>query len=200
MRFPVRSAFLLLAMTFAMPAWSATTDLKDIPSGVYALDPNHASITFRVLHLGFSRYTGRFDKFDATLDFDSANPENSKLDVIINPNSVNTNNAKLEEELKAEPYFNTVKFPAMTFVATKIERTGDTTGTITGDFTMLGVTRSVTLDATFIGGGEHPMMKKPTLGFSATGSLKRSAFGLEKLIPMVGDDVTFDVQAEFNKR
>lgn len=200
MRFPVRSAFLLLAMTFAMPAWSATTDLKDIPSGVYALDPNHASITFRVLHLGFSRYTGRFDKFDATLDFDSANPENSKLDVIINPNSVNTNNAKLEEELKAEPYFNTTKFPAMTFVATKIERTGDTTGKITGDFTMLGVTRSVTLDATFIGGGEHPMMKTPTLGFSATGSLKRSAFGLEKLIPMVGDDVTFDVQAEFNKR
>lgn len=108
--------------------------------------------------------------------------------------------AKLEEELKAEPYFNTTKFPAMTFVATKIERTGDTTGKITGDFTMLGVTRSVTLDATFIGGGEHPMMKTPTLGFSATGSLKRSAFGLEKLIPMVGDDVTFDVQAEFNKR
>ena len=199
MRFPLRSALLLLAVTFATPVWSATTELKTIPSGVYALDPNHASIVFRVLHLGFSRYTGRFDKFDAKLDFDSVNPENSKLDVTINPNSVNTNNAKLEEELKAEPYFNTVKFPAMTFVATKIERTGDTTGKITGDFTMLDVTQSVTLDTTFIGGGEHPMKKTPTLGFSATGSLKRSAFGLQKLIPMVGDDVSFEIQAEFMK-
>lgn len=135
-------------------------DFKDTPSGTYQLDPNHTSITFKINHLGFSHYTGRFDKMDATLKFDSANPENSALDVTIIPNSIDTNNAKLEEELRGENFFNVIKFPTMTFKATKIVRTGPTTGTITGDFTMLGVTHSVTLNTTLVGAGIMPMIKK----------------------------------------
>src|ERR1700681_2865259 len=73
------------------------TDIKDMPTGAYQLDPNHASITFKINHLGFSRYTGRFDKMEATLNFNSSAPEQSELSVTIYPNSIDTNNNKLEE-------------------------------------------------------------------------------------------------------
>ncbi len=191
-------AILIALLVLAPLANAASTDLKTIPSGAYVLDTNHASIVFRILHLGFANYTGRFNKFSAKLDFNTAMPEASKLEVTIDPNSVDTNNDKLQSELRDVKYFNISKFPEWTFVAKKIERTGPTTGKITGDFTMLGVTHSLTLDTTLIGGGEHPMMKTPTIGFSATGLLKRSDYGLTAGIPFVGDEVSFQIDAEFN--
>jgi polyisoprenoid-binding protein YceI len=200
----LRSALLpLLGVTFLALApvahAEATTDLKNAPSGVYQIDPNHASVTFKILHMGFSRYTGRFDKLEGTLNFDNANPEQSSLDVTVYPNSVDTNNAKLEEELRGDKWMNVIKYPSSTFHATKIERTGPTTGKITGDLTLMGQTHTLVLDATLIGTGDNFFSKKPVLGVSAVGTLKRSDFGFSNMIPIVGDDVTLEIEAEFDK-
>jgi len=177
----------------------ASPDIKDIPSGAYQLDPNHASIVFKINHLGFSRYTARFDKMEATLNLNNTAPEQSALNVTIYPNSIDANNTKLEEELRGDKWFDVIKFPRASFQSTKIERTGPATGKVTGDFTLMGVTRSLTLDVTLVGAGTHPMIKKPVLGFSATGTFRRSDYGLNNLVPMVGDDVTLEIEAEFDK-
>lgn len=177
----------------------ANTEAKDLTSGTYLLDPNHASVTFKINHLGFSHYTGRFDKMEGTLNFNAASPEQSAVNLTVYPNSVDTNNAKLEEELRGENYLNVIKFPRATFQSTKIDRTSPTTAKVTGDFTFLGVTRQLVFDVTFVGGGQHPMLKKPVLGFSASGSFKRADYGLQNLLPMVGDDVSLQIEAEFDK-
>jgi len=177
----------------------ASPNAKEAPSGVYQLDPNHASVTFKINHLGFSRYTARFDKMEGTLNFNSDAPEQSSLNITVYPNSIDANNAKLEEELRGDNWFNVIKFPRATFQTTKIERTSPTTGKITGDFTFLGVTHQLTLDTTLVGVGMHPMMHKPVLGFSATGTFRRSDFGMQNLLPMVGDEVTLQIEAEFDK-
>jgi len=177
----------------------ATTDISKTPSGVYQMDAAHASVTFKINHLGFSRYTGRFNMLEGTLGFNSANVEQSSLDVTVYTNSVDTNNAKLEEDLRGDKWFNVIKYPRATFHATKIERTGPTTGKITGDFTMLGITHTVVLDTTLIGTGEHFMTKKPVLGFSATTTLKRADYGFTNMIPFIGDEVALQIEAEFDK-
>jgi len=189
------AVLLMPAIAFAQ----GTTDLANVPSGTYQLDPNHASITFKIVHLNFSQYTGRFDKMEGTLNFNAAAPEQSTLDVTIYPNSIDTNNVKLEEELRGDRWFDVLKNPRATFHATKIERTGPSTGKVTGDFTLMGVTHNLTLNVTFFGAGMHPFYKKPVVGFSATGTFHRSDYGLSNMIPMVGDDVTLQIEAEFDK-
>lgn len=191
-------ATLLLLTSPLAPALHAA-DAPPPESGTYQLDPSHASITFKINHLGFSRYTGRFDKMEATLNYNAAAPEQSGLDVTVYPNSIDTNNAKLEEELRDEKWFSVIKFPRATFQSTKIERTGPTTGKLTGDFTLLGVTHTLTLDVTLVGQGIHPMNKKSVLGFSAVGSFNRSDYGFTNFLPMIGDNVTLEIEAEFDK-
>jgi len=199
----LKSLFLIscaLALMAVSPAFAeATTDIKNAPSGTYQIDPSHTSVTFKVNHLGFSYYTGRFDKVEASLDLNSNTPEQSHLDVTLYPNSVDTDNAKLEEELRGDKWFDVIKYPVATFHATKIERTGNNTGKITGDFTLMGVTHTVVLDTLFVGTGTHPFTKKQVVGFRATAVLHRSDYRLTNLIPMVGDDVTLQIETEFNK-
>ncbi|MGE3624069.1 MAG: YceI family protein [Bdellovibrionales bacterium] len=197
------TAILLVLALIAVPTTvaqaDASPDPKTIAGGPYQMDTSHASIIFKINHLGFSRYTGRFDKMEATLNYNSEAPEQSSLNVTIYPNSVDTNNAKLEEELRGEKWFNVIKYPRATFQSTKIERTGPTTGKVTGDFTLMGETHPVTLDVTLVGAGAHPMNKKQVIGFSATGTFRRSEFGFQNGIPMIGDEVTLQIDAEFNK-
>lgn len=194
-----------LAFIFAAPmkpsAQPAETGpaIASAPSGLYQIDASHASITFKILHMGFSHYTGRFDKMEATLNLDNTAPDKSELNVTIYPNSVDTNNAKLEEELREDKWFNVIKFPRATFRSTKIEVTGPTTGKITGDFTLLGVTHTLTLDTTLVGVGQNFFTKKAVVGFSATGVVHRSDYGFTNAIPMIGDDVTLGIEAEFDK-
>jgi polyisoprenoid-binding protein YceI len=189
----------VLAVALRPTGTYAEPDLKAVPSGTYQLDPNHTSITFKINHLGFSYYTGRFDKMEGTLNYNSAAPEQSALQVTIYPNSIDTNNGKLEEELRTDKWFNVIQYPRAAFQSMKIERTGPTTGKLTGEFTLMGQTHELALDVTLVGAGENMMLKKPVLGFSAVGTLKRSDYGLTNLIPLVGDDVKLEIEAEFDK-
>ena len=189
-----------LARAADMPAPPApSTDLTNIPKGDYKLDPDHANVVFQISHLGYSTFIGRFDKITGDLNFNSAKPEKSKLKVTVDAGSIDTKVAALDEHLKKADFFDTAKYPEITFKSTKVEKLSDSTGRVTGDLTLHGVTKPVTLDVTFHGGGANPMMKKVILGFGAVTKIKRSDFGISQYVPMVGDEVTLIIEAEFDQ-
>ncbi|NBX03262.1 MAG: polyisoprenoid-binding protein [Alphaproteobacteria bacterium] len=194
----------LLSLTLASSASAqeiarGTPDLKAAASGAYTLDKGHANVVFSINHLGYSGYIGRFNSIDGNLKFDPTAPEKSSVSIHIDPASIDTNNAKLEEELKTDKFFNVAKFPDITFESTKVVKTSDTTGDITGNLTLMGVTKEVTLKTTFNGAGKNPFNSKPKLGFSAKGSIKRSDFGMSGYIPAVGDEVLLTIEVEFDQ-
>lgn len=172
----------------------------DIPAGSYTLDKTHANIVFKISHLGFSAYIGRFNSFDATLDFNPGDPSGSKLDVKIDPKSIDTNHDGLEEHLQKADFFNVEKFPEITFKSTAIEQKDERTGTVTGELTLLGVTKPVTLDVTFNGGAFNEFAQAFTLGFSAETTLNRTDFGMTSYAPAVGETVALIIEAEFQKK
>ncbi len=198
----------VLVIGFAAGAFAATNtandpndrfDLKKLPSGTYAVDKNHANAVWMVNHLGFSNYPGRFDSIDGSLKFNTKDPTKSVLDIKIDTASIDTASAKLKEHLLGKDWFDTATYPTITFKSTKIEKLTDRTGKVTGDLTLHGVTKPVTLDVTFNGGAVNPISSAPTLGFSARGELKRSDFGMTSYVPMIGDTVSLMIESEFSQ-
>ena len=197
--------FLLAFITapFTVHAQEAS-EIEGMPAGLYKLDKTHASIVWKVSHLGLSNYTARFTDFDVDLLFDNEKPENSKIIATIDPTSIKTDYPHPEKKdfdkklVEGSGWFNTTQFPEIKFKSTSVKKTGDETADVTGDLTFLGVTKPVTLNVAFNKAiGNHPFANKPALGFSATGSLKRSDFGMTKYLPNIGDDVELLIEAEF---
>ena len=186
---------------------SAST--AEVPAGSYKLDTEHASLIFRVNHLGFSNYTARFKRFDAKLEFDPRNLAASKVTATVDPDSLETDfpdptKVDFNAQLKGDEWLDVAKFPEMRFESRRIDVTGENTVRINGDLTLHGVTRPIVLEARFNGGyAGHPMDPHARIGFSAHGTLKRSQFGIAYGIPApgttmgVGDDVNVVVEAEF---
>jgi polyisoprenoid-binding protein YceI len=191
----------------AGPVLPAAT--ANVPAGAYTLDRAHASLIFRVNHLGFSNYTARFKRFDANLQFDPANLAASKVVASVDVDSLETDfpdPAKLDfnAKLKGSGWLDVARFPRMEFESRQIDVTGVNTLRIHGDLTLHGVTRPIVLEATFNGGyAGHPMDPNARIGFSAQGTLKRSEFGIAYGIPAPGttmgvsDDVNVVIEAEF---
>ena len=194
----------------AAPSAAAPADkfvMPQVPAGDYTLDPAHASLEFKVSHLGFSHYTARFATFDAKLKFDPTHPETSSVEATIDPKSLtlNTPPAGFKDELTGKAWLDAGQYPAITFRSTKVEVTGANTAKVTGDFTLHGVTKPVVLDATFNGGyAGHPMDPHARIGFSAHGVFKRSEFGIGFGVPAPGttmgvsDEVDVQIEAEFS--
>ena len=189
---------------FAAPL--AAAPALDVPSGRYASDPTHTSVTWRIKHLGLSNYTARFAKIEASVDLDAAAPANSKLSVTIDANSVRTDfpfpdKTDFDKEVGGDARFlNGEKFPQIKFVSTKIVATGAKTAKITGDLTLRGVTKPVTLDAVLNGTmPNNPMMKVPVFGISATGVVHRADFGMTFGAAFLGADVELLIEAEFRQ-
>lgn len=168
-------------------------------SGAYTLDKGHANVVFTVSHLGYSGYIGRFNSFDAELDFNAEDVTKSKVEATIQTGSVDTNHEVLESKLVEKDFFNTKSFPVATFTSTRIEKTGEDTGIIHGDLTFLGVTKPIMLQTVFNGGGDNPFIGKKMLGFSATTTFKRSDYGMNGYLPAIGDMVTLTIEVEFHK-
>jgi polyisoprenoid-binding protein YceI len=166
-------------------------------SGTYALDKSHGKVTWSISHLGFSTYVGQFSDTAATLVLDGAKPENSSLDVTVQTASVGTLNPALDTHLKSADFFNVEKFPTATFKSTKITRTGPKTAKVRGNFTLLGVTKPLTLSVVLNQAGNNPLFKYYEAGFTATAHLKRTNWGLSKYAPYLGDDVTLQIEGEF---
>lgn len=170
--------------------------------GNYVLDPSHTSIIWRVSHAGLSNYTARFDKIEGTLIFDGNAPQNSRVDIRIDAASVNTGLPDFDETISADSrYFDSETYPEIAFTSTDISVTGDNTGYITGDLTFRGKSHPVTLDVIYNGAGKSFGHPGETLGFSATGTLNRSDFGLTHLTNFgIGDVVELVIETEFNER
>lgn len=162
----------------------------------YKIDPAHTAVAFIVNHVGFSNVIGRFNTVGGDISFDKDAVEKSTVSVTIDTTSVDTNHAKRDEHLRSPDFFNAKEFPKMTFKSTTIEKTGDKTGKLHGDLTMLGVTKPVVLDVTFNKDGVSPASKLETAGFSARGTVKRTEFGMKYGAPAIGDDIQLLIEIE----
>lgn len=200
----MRARFFSLVLSAAIVATSAcalafdapTTKLDTVPSGTYSIEPTHTSVLFGISHMGFSHFHGRFNTVSGDLKFDANAPEKSSVKVTIDIASIDTNHAELEGKLKGADWFDAAKYATATFTSTKVEKFTDTSGKVTGDFTLHGITKPLTLDVTFNGAGVNPISSVNMLGFSATAKIKRSDFGVSQYIPMVGDEVTLAIETE----
>ncbi len=175
------------------------TSVAELRGGQYTLDKEHASLLWKIDHLGFSRYIGRFNDFDATLDFDAENVENSSLEVIIETASLDVNNETFAEDLRGPDWFDVATFPQAVFRTTSfVEAVDEDTFVFEGDLTLLGTTGPVTMTVNFNGGGRNFLTRRYTLGFSATAEFLRSDFGLDNMVSFgVGDDIQIEVHVEF---
>ena len=176
------------------------TSAAQAQSGTYDVEPGHTQVSFSVLHFGFTNYLGIFSNVSGTLILDPKNPTTSKLSVTIPVDSVQTTSSKLNDELKGTQWFDAAKFPNATFESTSIHVTGRNDALVTGNLTLHGVTKPETLKVHFIGAGINALDKKYTTGFEATGTLKRSDFGVKMYVPYVSDEVQLRINGAFEKQ
>lgn len=162
----------------------------------YKLENPHTQVTFAVNHLGFSNSIGKFTDYNGDMTFDRDHPENSSVTVTIKTDSLDMGNATWEEHVESDKLLDAAKYPEMTFKSTKIDVTGEKTARITGDLSLHGVTKPVMLDVVMNGVGQHPFGLGYFAGFSATGTIKRSEFGMGYGIPNVADDVILRIEVE----
>lgn len=160
----------------------------------YKLDTVHTQIMFTVNHLGFSNPSGSFVKFDGGFDFDEGNFENSSAQVTIQTSSIDMNDGTWNEHLSGEQWFDVAKYPTMEFKSTKVVKTGDKTMDVTGDLTLHGVTKPVTLKVTFNKKGD--MMGTQKAGFNAATTIDRTQFGMSTYAPMVGANIDIRINVE----
>lgn len=177
-----------------------------VPAGAYKVDKLHTSLTFRVSHLGFSLWTARFTEVSADLEFDPARLGASSVSVTVDPRSIEADNVpdSFLATLAGEGWLDADKYPQLTFVSKTVEVTGPNTFRLNGDLTVHGVTRPVTVQARYNGGyASHPYEPNARVGFSATGSFKRSDFGVNAGLPApgssfgVGDEINVILESEF---
>ena len=188
------------ALLWAAPLLAQAAPVN-APAGAYALDKTHASLTWRISHLGLSQYTARFAAFESEIMLNPKDPTRSRVTVRIDPRSVRTDFPFPEQEdfdkVVAERFLKANEHPEIRFQSTGLVATGPTSGKLTGNLTFLGQTRPVTLDVTLNGAMEHPFRKIPVLGFSASGTIRRSDFGSTDLLGPIGDEVTLLIEAEY---
>lgn len=180
-------------------------DASRVTAGTYSADPGHSLIAWRVHHFGFNDYIGLFGDIEGTLTLDPANLAGATVDVTIPIAKVTTASAGLTDHLLRAgqnggnpDFFGPNPAPAR-FVSTSVAVDGDE-AKITGDLTLNGVTRSVTIDAEFTGAGANPFNRRETVGFEGEVTIKRSDFGLSGFVPMVGDEVALDITIAFEKQ
>lgn len=176
----------------------------DVPAGTYRLDPRHASVFFRIRHIGLSWFTARMNKVEASLELNAQDPSQSRLSASVDATSVDTNVLNQAGERAFDRSIGNAigaqRTQQITFTSTSIERTGQYTARITGDLTLNGQTHPATLDATFEGGAVDPLRgANEVLAFSAHGTIDRTQWGVTQWGTVTGNDVQIVVEAEFVK-
>jgi polyisoprenoid-binding protein YceI len=193
---------LWLADDNALAQSTVNSNPRLAPPGRYRVVRDHTQIIFSIMHLGLSPYFGRIAGATGTLNFNPLTPERSAVNIEVDAKTASTLTDIVARQLCGEDVFNCAKFSKIVFKSTAIKKTGDAKGDIVGDLTIAGVTKPVTLHAVFHGGMQGPLgQDNYQLGFSAETALKRSDFGLTKMIwgPTVSDEVTLLIAAEFEQ-
>lgn len=162
----------------------------------YKLDPGHTMVLFSWSHFGFSHPTADIGISDGTLVFDEKDPSKASVDVTMPLSKLDTHVPALDNHLKEPDFFDADKYPTITFKSTRVQLVGGKHYKVTGDLTAHGVTKQVVLDATLNNVGPHPMTGQQAIGFNATGTLKRSDFGLGAYVPKVSDEIQLNITTE----
>jgi polyisoprenoid-binding protein YceI len=169
----------------------------------YVIDPGHTSIHFRVAHFHFSQVQGRFNRIKGTFSFDPAKPEASKVNVVVDVGSIDTNHKARDAHMRNPTYFHVARFPNAVFGSTRIAVTGPRTGRMFGNLSILGVTVPVILDVTFNGIAAHPLGNEfdqyrdvVVAGFSARTTISRSSFGMSHGRGEKGDRAELSIEVE----
>lgn len=184
--------------TAAAPApVEAPFDVSATAPGVYKSDAGHAYITFSYDHQGYSRPWLRWRTWTGDLNWNPADPAQSSINVVIDAASIDSGVDKLDEHLRSADFFDVANHPQITFTSTGVTVDGSSTAKVAGDLTIKGVTKPVTLDVKINRAADDDFAKGYKLGFSGRTSVTRSAFGVDKYVPFVGDDVEITVEAEF---
>lgn len=188
------------------PQLPGSMDASRITGGTYQIDQGHTLVGWRVNHFGFNDYFGLFGNISGSLQIDPANVESAKLDVTIPIAEVLTASQGLTDHLlrpgqegRPADFFGANPQPAR-FVSTSVQRTGERTANITGDLTLNGVTKPVTIAAEFTGAGANPMSQVETIGFEGTAKINRQDFNINFAVPMVSTEVELDLTAAFEKK
>ena len=161
----------------------------------FNVEPTHTYPRFEYSHFGYSNQQQRFDKTSGKIVLDRT-AQTGSVDVTIDATSVNTGYALFNQHIQAEDYFDTAKFPTITFKSTKVKFEGGKPVAVDGNLTIKGVTRPVTLTVASFHSMPHPMLKKDAIGANAVARIKRSEFNMGKYAPNVGDEVTIDIGLE----
>lgn len=162
----------------------------------YRIDSDHTRVLFFVDHLGLSKLPGQFNGVSGKILFNLTHAESSQADIRIDATKLSMGQAALDKKLQGNEFFNTAKFPHITFKSTSIKKHSIAHGTIKGDLTLLGVTRPVTLDVAFNGRKWNHFAGAEFAGFSAKTRLRRSDFGMTAYLPEIGDEITLVIEVE----
>jgi polyisoprenoid-binding protein YceI len=193
-------ATLFVFAAFSTGAFAQSAKFETMRAGTYQADTYHTQVVFSILHFGFTNFSGIFAGASGTLQLNPTQLADSKLDMSIAMESLTTTVPVLTRELKGDQWFEVAKFPTATFVSTKIVRTGSASAQVTGDLTLHGVTKSEVFAVHLVGAGINPLSKVYTVGFEATGTIRRGDFGVKIDLPAVGDDVTLRMAGAFEAR
>ena len=197
------SACSLLAVP-ALVTPNFETETIKLRKGEYQVDPAHSSLLFKIGHLNLATYVGRFNRFDASLEFDPEDIESAALQGIVYLDSIDSNNPEVDELLMNDRWFNPAQFPQASFVSTEVSPKPLDDGRIelqiSGDLTIRGITSPVSLTGFFNGGADNRLTRKYTLGFTASGRFKRSDYGMNQFTGLVSDEVTLEFFAEFQRQ
>jgi polyisoprenoid-binding protein YceI len=167
----------------------AALSVNTLHAANYTVDPGHTYVSFAINHLGFSTMRGKFDKQSGSLSYDPA-AKSASVTIEIDAASIDTGHDKRDEHLRSPDFINAVEHPTITFKSTKAGWSGDKLSSVTGNLTIMGVSKQVTLKVDSINCGEHPC------GFDATGSIKRSDFGVNYGLPAIGEVLDLQIELE----
>ena len=180
---------------------SLITAASHAQTSTWKIDPVHSGVEFRIAHLGVSHVSGSFSKVTGSVKLDEKDVTKSSVQSSIDVATVNTNEPKRDDHLKSPEFFNLAANPAITFRSTGLSKDGDKLK-MTGDLTLAGVTKPVTLTVDGPAAPQKGMGGAVVSGFSATGTLSRKDFnfGQKYTAPMLGDEVTFTIDIEMDKQ
>jgi polyisoprenoid-binding protein YceI len=194
-----------IAVFASFAAWGAaaadpqTKDPAKVPPGEYAMDPRHASLIVKIPHMGgFSRYTMRFNKLEGAFTYDPTSWQATKVLIKVDPKSIDTEDSIFNKTVAG--YFEPDKYPVIQFASTGLVSDAEGHGQLSGDLTLHGVTKPVTLDVDFNGVGPGLLGAGTRMGFSGTGKIKRSEFGVTGGRPFAGDTVDLSFEVEFVRK
>lgn len=171
----------------------------------WSIDPTHSEITFKVKHLVISTVTGTFNSFDGSLEAENDTFENAQISFEADINSIDTNNSDRDAHLKSDDFFNAAEYPKMTFESTSFTKTGDNEFKLTGNLTIRGTTKEITLNATY-GGSVVDPYGQTKVGFEVSGKINRKEYGLkwnavtEAGSVVVSDEVKLLMSVQFVKQ